>query len=82
MKSATGQWGWCYLDHEASRWIDVELAYHASSDTVSVTERGSLRATLDRPRSVFHRADIVPPSGIAAPQELRAPEFPLPSRGP
>ena len=78
MKPAGGRWGWCYLDHEASRWFDVALTFDPASDTIAVTERGSLQATLNRSRSVFQRVSIVPPLDIPAPQEFRDPEFAMP----
>jgi hypothetical protein len=53
MKEPTGKWGWCYLDHQSLRWRNAKLAYNAAIDSVSVTERGKLMATLDRSKRVF-----------------------------
>src|SRR3954466_7624940 len=51
MRAANGPWGWCYIDHEADRWHNVAMAYDATSDTITVTERGTWQAALDRKRS-------------------------------
>lgn len=48
MRSPEGRWGWCYIDHEATRWRDVKVFHEASTDRVIVTERGVRRAILNR----------------------------------
>lgn len=53
MKPAGGSWGWCYMDHEASRWWDVQLTHDPASDSVIITEQGVKRAVLDRKQSTF-----------------------------
>ena len=73
MRSAGGPWGWCYIDHEASRWRKVSMTYDAASDSVLVTERGISRARLDRRRGSFwiDNGDIK--RDVAAPQTFRNP---------
>jgi hypothetical protein len=53
MRSPGGKWGWCYIDHQASRWRDVALAHDAKADVITVTERGTWQAALDRKRGMF-----------------------------
>ena len=65
MRAANGPWGWCYIDHEADRWDKVAMAYDATSDTITVTERGAWCAALDRKRSAF---SIGRSSTVDAPQ--------------
>src|SRR5688572_4253487 len=40
MRSPGEAWGWCYVDHEASRWKDVEMTYDAAADVILIAERG------------------------------------------
>ncbi len=53
MRSKGGNWGWCYIDHEADRWRDVEMTYEDSTDIVLVTRAGTPCARLDRKRKAF-----------------------------
>ena len=69
MRSPEGEWGWCYIDHEATRWRDVTMTYDTDANTIEVTEQGIRRAALDRNRSVFW---IDNGSGIK--RELDAPQ--------
>jgi hypothetical protein len=79
MRSPGEPWGWCYIDHEASRWRNVRMSHEAATDSIIVTRGGTRRAVLDRKRSMFW---IDNGSGIqrelSAPQELSPPEFPFP----
>jgi hypothetical protein len=78
MRSSDGPWGWCYLDHEADRWRDVTMTHNEQSDTINITERGQLRASLDRKQGTFwfDNGDGNPRGGHA-PQQQRPPEFAL-----
>ena len=78
MRSANGPWGWCYIDHQANRWSDVAMIYDPSSDIVTVKERGTWQAALDRKRSAFSIGNGQPKRELAAPQEVCQPEFPFP----
>ena len=78
MRSPGGKWGWCYIDHQANRWRDVAMTYDTNSDVVTVTERGTWQAALDRKRSTFAIGDGKPKRDVPAPQEYREPEFPFP----
>ena len=78
MRSAGGAWGWCYIDHQAKRWRHVSITYDPASDVVTVTERGTWKAALDRKRSAFAIGHGKPGSEVDAPQEYRQPEFPFP----
>lgn len=78
MRSPGGKWGWCYIDHQANRWRRVSMAYDTTSDVVTVTERGTWRAALNRKRSTFAIGDGRPWRELVAPQEDRDPEFPFP----
>ena len=79
MRSPGDSWGWCYIDHEAFRWRNVKMTYDTATDSIIVTKGGRRVAVLDRKRSMFW---IDNGSGIrrelAAPQDLRSPEFPFP----
>ena len=77
MRSA-GPWGWCYIDHQANRWHDTAMTYDPVTDIVTVTERGTWQAALDRKRSMFSIGDGKPKRELAAPQEVRQPEFAFP----
>ena len=76
MRSAGGPWGWCYINHQADHWRDVALTYDAASDVVTVTERDTWRAALNRKRSTFALGD--PNRESAAPQANHQPDFPFP----
>lgn len=68
MRPPNGEWGWCYIDHQAKRWRDVDLGYDAASDVVTVTERGTWKAALDRKRSTFAIGGGKPKREVDAPQ--------------
>ena len=44
MRSQNGQWGWCYIDHQATRWRNVQLIYDSNRDVIDVTEDGTWKA--------------------------------------
>ena len=73
MRSADGNWGWCYIDHEASRWKDVEVFFDKAANEIVVTEQGIRRASLDRTKNTFWidngsiRRDLNAPQGDGAP---------------
>jgi hypothetical protein len=70
-------WGWCYIDHEAGRWREVKMSHEASTDTLMVTERGVLRATLERRTGRFWiNAGIT--RDVIAPQSQSPPPYPMP----
>ena len=76
MRSANGQWGWCYVDHEASRWKDVEVIYDDASDQIVISEQGIQRATLDRSTQIFWIDNGSIRRNVSAPQEEgRVPTF-------
>ena len=71
-RESGGAWGWCYIDHEATRWRGVSMAYDAATDSVRVSEGGAVRAVIDRParqlrlsgmgdRPLPQRAGVTPP---------------------
>jgi hypothetical protein len=53
MRSADGNWGSCYIDHEATRWKDVEVTFDEAANEIVVTEQGIRRASLDRAKNTF-----------------------------
>ena len=76
MRSPKGGWGWCYIDHQATRWRDVALTYDATLDIVTVTEQGTWKAGLDRKRSTFAIGHGKPKRELDAPQSrVKRPEF-------
>ena len=75
MRSPEGEWGWCYIDHQATRWSDVKLTYDSDKDEVVVTERGKRRAVLDRKRSMFWLDNGSFQRELEAPQSEGAPAF-------
>jgi hypothetical protein len=78
MRAPGGKWGWCYIDHEANRWRDVTMTYDTNADLITVTERGTWQASLDRKRGVFAIGEGRPKREVAAPQEYSEPEFSSP----
>jgi hypothetical protein len=75
MRPPDGKWGWCYIDHEASRWRDVKVSYDAAADKIVVTERGVRRASLDRATGSFWIDNGSFSRSAQAPQEERNPTF-------
>ena len=75
MRAANGPWGWCYIDHESDRWYNVAMTYDATSDTVTVTERGTWRAGLKRKRSEFCNGRSVVDAPLTTPSQ---PDFAFP----
>ena len=75
MRSPNGKWGWCYIDHEAKRWKDVEVYLDEAANEIVVTEQGTRRATLDRTSNKFRMDNGSIHHGVIAPQEERAPTF-------
>lgn len=78
MRSAGGPWGWCYIDHQADRWRDAAMTYDPTAEVITVTERGAWQAALDRKRSMFSIGDGKRKRELAAPEEVRQPEFAFP----
>jgi len=78
MRTADGPWGWCYIDHQADRWRNVSMTYDQSSDIITVKERGTWQAALDRKRGVFSIGDGKPERDVKAPEEIQQPEFAFP----
>ena len=74
MRSKDGPWGWCYIDHEAARWRNVNMTYDDQRDVIVITERQKVRATLDRKLGIFwfDNGDGNPRGG-KAPQVFRSP---------
>ncbi len=68
MRSSNGEWGWCYIDHQANRWRDVTLSYDATADVVTVLEQGNWKAALNRKRGTFAIGDGRPKREVNAPQ--------------
>jgi hypothetical protein len=76
MKDSNGKWGWCYIDHQASRWHDVDIKYNEASDSVVVTKRGIWQAALDRKNDRFSIGDGHASRDVPAPQSaIQFPEF-------
>src|SRR5687768_13477223 len=42
-RAPSGDWGWCYIEHEDHRWRNWELTHDAARNVIRVTERGQLR---------------------------------------
>lgn len=78
MRSPGGTWGWCYIDHEATRWRRVVMTHDSASDRITVTERGDWQAVLDRKNNSFSIGDGSPTRSVAAPQEYRPPAYAVP----
>jgi hypothetical protein len=78
MRSPGGKWGWCYIDHQATRWRNVAMRHDTNSDVVTVTRGGTWQAALDRKHGTFAIGDGMPKRELPAPQEYREPEFPFP----
>jgi hypothetical protein len=78
MRSVRDEWGWCYIDHQADRWRDVSLSYDPASDVLTVTERGTWMAALDRKRGTFAIGEGKPRRELPAPQDYRQPVFQFP----
>lgn len=78
MHSVDGPWGWCYIEHEAWRWVNVNMSYDSVTDTISITKSGKLMAKLNRKRNLFWIDNGSIRRELAAPQEYREPEFAFP----
>lgn len=78
MRSDGEPWSWCYIDHEAKRWGDVKMSYDGSTDAVSITERGTLRAVLNRKRNTFWINNGSQRREARAPQGHETPAFAFP----
>ena len=75
MRSPGGAWGWCYVDHEATRWKDVAMTYNVAADVVLIAERGTIRASLDRKRNAFWIDNGSINRESDAPNSFRQPEY-------
>lgn len=75
MRSAEGNWGWCYIDHEASRWRDVEVRFDEETNKIVVTEQGVRRASLDRGTNIFWLDNGSIHREVLAPQSEGSPKF-------
>jgi len=54
LKPPGGQWGWCYIDHEADRWSDVAMIHDPARDEIIITRKGVRSAWLDLKTGIFH----------------------------
>jgi len=75
MRSPDGNWGWCYIDHEASRWKDVEVTFDEAANEIVVTEQGVRRASLNRSDNTFWIDNGSITRDLEAPQGEGAPNF-------
>ena len=76
MRSQNGQWGWCYIDHQATRWRNVQLIYDSNRDVIDVTEDGTWKAALNRKEGTFAIGNGKPRRELRAPQSIVIkPEF-------
>ena len=75
-KLGGGQWGWCYIEHEDTRWFHAELLHDADTNSVKIYRDGALRAELFLDRQVFalYGANTQQRREVDAPQDLRFPE--------
>ena len=73
-KEPEASWGWCYLDHQDTRWRKGKIEYDPSSDKVRIWKGKVLRGVLDRSKGMYYRPNV---SGweTKAPQEYRDPPF-------
>lgn len=67
-----GEWGWCYVDHEALRWSESQLQYDEARQSVQVLHQSDLRGELDLKSHTFTLFGSTERT-VAAPQELRTP---------
>jgi len=74
------EWGWCYVDHEASRWRSASLRLDEERRSVQVLRAGALEAELLLERSSFALYGSRT-TECAAPQETRQPPFPVRDSG-
>ena len=77
-KPRGGAWGWCYIDHQDTRWHHAELRNNPEKNSGEVFRGGDLRAELIRDKQVFvlYRDNNQETREVPAPQERRKPEFP------
>ena len=69
-----GPWGWCYIDHEDTRWFRAELRHNSTKNSVEVFKGRELRAELFRTRQTFALYGSFNRE-LAAPQEWYKPPF-------
>lgn len=75
MRSPNGDWGWCYIDHEAPRWKDVQITFDEVANEIVVTEQGVRRASLNRGNSTFWFNNGSYSREVDAPQGEGVPTF-------
>lgn len=68
MRAPGGDWGWCYIDHQSSRWRDTTLEFDEQKNEVRVFEDGRLMAVLDRNKKEFILHREKESRTVAAPQ--------------
>ena len=64
MRSATGPWGWCYIDHESHRWRNVAMFHDRKANSIVVTEQGIKKVVLNREQGVIWTQGLVWVSGF------------------
>lgn len=47
------QWGWCYIDHEDTRWLSGKVVHNPSKDSIDVYRAKALEARLHLSESSF-----------------------------
>lgn len=70
-----GKWGWCYIDHEATRWPGARLVVDEARKSVKVYRGQTLRAEYFPERGRFALHADYQRREVAAPQEMREPSY-------
>lgn len=65
-------WGWCYLDHEDTRWKECIITHDPTANNVRIWKGDTLRGLWERTEKRFYRPNV-PDWFVTAPQEQRDP---------
>lgn len=71
-RTSGGHWGWCYVDHESTRWKQGTLQHDVARNSIRILRGGDSVAELLLASSTFVRHGALDVA-VPAPQELRNP---------
>jgi hypothetical protein len=57
-RSPNSDWGWCYLDHEDSKWYNGRIDYDEASRVATIWKGSTLRGKFTFPTMKWERPDV------------------------